>query len=231
MSSLLTSLVDATTCWRHRVFMEVLWRRRQTAERSSPCWRLWSLWNVSSPSGPTQVHSPHSLVCTCHLWTTNTHTHRVRADAVERSRWCPYVHVHWPRYSSRLIFPSPFLSMSSIVSYTQIVCTFLLANHVFDNRLHSQKVCLSYLHHHIPHVVVLLGVKEGSELLTSGDAVMVSVGVLEAAFVAFEHGLVHVLVFDVLEVCVWKITVTDRWDRGGGERGREGGREGEHLPR
>lgn len=60
-----------------------------------------------------------------------------------------------------------------------------------------------YLHHHVLHVVVLLRVQEGGELVSRGDAVAVPVGRLEAPLVPLQHGPVGCLVLHVVKLLTW----------------------------
>lgn len=59
-----------------------------------------------------------------------------------------------------------------------------------------------YLHNHIFHVIKLLRVKEGSELLTCGNTITISVSCLEAPFISGEHGLIGGLVFNVIKLLI-----------------------------
>ena len=58
-----------------------------------------------------------------------------------------------------------------------------------------------HLHHDVLHVVVLLGVQEGGELLLGGRHVAVAVGHLEAPLVPHHHLLVVEAVVRVGVVC------------------------------
>lgn len=62
----------------------------------------------------------------------------------------------------------------------------------------------SHLHHQVPHVVKLLGVQEGGELLPRGDAVVVAVRLLEAPLVAGQHGPVGGLLLHVVKLLAWR---------------------------
>ena len=62
---------------------------------------------------------------------------------------------------------------------------------------------LSHLHHHVPHVVELLRVQEGGELLARGDAVVVAVRLLEAPLVPVQHGLVGGLLLHIVKLLAW----------------------------
>ena len=57
-----------------------------------------------------------------------------------------------------------------------------------------------YLHHQVFHVVELLRVQEGSELLPGGDTVPVSISRLEASFVPRQHGPIGGLVIHVIKL-------------------------------
>ena len=59
----------------------------------------------------------------------------------------------------------------------------------------------SHLHHDVLHVVVLLGVQEGGELLLGGRHVAVAVRHLEAPLVAHHHLLVVEAVVGIGVVC------------------------------
>ena len=61
----------------------------------------------------------------------------------------------------------------------------------------------AHLHHQAPHVVELLWVEEGGELLPGGDAVVVAVRLLEAALVSGQHGAVGRLLLHVLKLLAW----------------------------
>lgn len=59
-----------------------------------------------------------------------------------------------------------------------------------------------YLHYHIFHVIKLLRVKKGSELLTCGNTITISVSCLEAPFIPGEHGLIGGLVLNVIKLLI-----------------------------
>lgn len=58
----------------------------------------------------------------------------------------------------------------------------------------------SHLDDDVLHVIVVLGVEEGSELLSGGDEVPVPVGDLESPLVSLQHGLVAGFVINVIKL-------------------------------
>lgn len=67
-------------------------------------------------------------------------------------------------------------------------------------------VCVTHQHYNVFHVVVLLGVKEGCELLLIGFHVIVLVGHLESPLIASHHLPVAEAIIGVGVICNSEVT-------------------------
>lgn len=111
-------------------------------------------------------------------------------------------------YSSKSINPSPFLSMSSIVSCRRKRSSQRSEKKVSGRGISSH--CATHQHNNIFHVVIFLWVEKSCKLLLVCFHIAVKVCHFESPLITSHHLLVAVAIIRVRVICNEKLDYTDR---------------------